>query len=531
MGIKFGYLVNRINTTLSKKGEIKNLLRQPPIVNSLFILFLLATFMILYGTQIPLLRPQSVHQWRQSDSASYALNYYQKNTGFFHPQTMNMRGEDCEMVSEFPIIYYLTSIFYKWFGFNEIILRLITYSFFAIGLFFLFKLSLQLFGNRVIMAFVPPIFLLSAPYVSYYALNFLSNVPALGMTLAAWHFYFNWWKKEKSYYLWAGMCFMTIGMLLKPIVGISLIAFLMTSIFKYFSLFGLKPFSQPSKRLVTLLISSFLVISINVLWIYFAKKYNSDSGYRHNLLGVLPIWNMEKEHILETFKLLRIKWGYQLYYPPIFPIVVLGIISMFFLRKIISKPLLIATVLLILGQICYFFLYFETFYHHDYYLINVIIAPLFILISNVDGWIRMKKPRWVVPIVTFLMVFTIAVSFKHSRFIIRERYFGSLWEGVNRDLESVEPYLRSIGVNRKDLVVSVPDKSPNISLYLMNQQGWTEIFNTEEYDMHHFVEQGAKYLIINDSSYINNEPYYQYTYNKVGQFRSISVFNLDQNSK
>jgi hypothetical protein len=302
----------------------------------------------------------------------------------------------------------------------------------------------------------------------------------------------------------------------------------MTSILKHLGWLGLNGFSNSAKSKTLLIVTSVLVFVVNLLWIYWVKDYNDTYGNHQNLMGVLPIWDMETSQILATLKLMKIKWGYQLYWPPVYLLLILSSVFMFIYRKKINKELFITTILLIVGQFCYILLYFDTYYHHDYYLINVIIAPLFIIISSIQALLSQEKVSWLKPATSIVLVLAIFMSFKHSRFIIQERYFGSLWEGVNKDLETVEPYLREIGVDRQDYVVSVPDKSPNISLYMMNQQGWTEIFNWEQNNIHHFAQRGAKYLIINDPAYIERDPYKQYTYNKVGQYKTISVFKLDQ---
>ena len=76
-------------------------------------------------------------------------------------------------------------------------------------------------------------------------------------------------------------------------------------------------------------------------------------------------------------------------------------------------------------------------------------------------------------------------------------------------------------------MVSVPDPSPNITLYLMNQIGFTECYNYEGNNIHHFVnDEKAKYLIVGDSTYLQHELYKPFCKmeNKVCQYKSISIF-------
>ena len=69
--------------------------------------------------------PRGVHQWRQTDCASIALNYFQDSPGFFHPQEHNLTGENGATVSEFPVLYYLDAQLYRLFGPHELIMRLV----------------------------------------------------------------------------------------------------------------------------------------------------------------------------------------------------------------------------------------------------------------------------------------------------------------------------------------------------------------------------------------------------------------------
>lgn len=98
-------------------------------------------------------------------------------------------------------------------------------------------------------------------------------------------------------------------------------------------------------------------------------------------------------------------------------------------------------------------------------------------------------------------------------------------------LETVTPFLRSLGIQRDDLVISIPDGSINISLYLMDQKGFTDYGYSETKGKVHerierFKQIGAKYLIVNKPEAIQHEDFAPYTQNKIGVYKNIQIFSL-----
>ena len=97
--------------------------------------------------------------------------------------------------------------------------------------------------------------------------------------------------------------------------------------------------------------------------------------------------------------------------------------------------------------------------------------------------------------------------------------------------ETVEPYLRSIGIKPTDRIISIPDQSINISLVLMNQVGFTDygyILLQGKERIEFFKKKGAKYLIINDTSIFNNRNYLKpFTKTKIGSYKNINIYSIN----
>ncbi|MBK9671282.1 MAG: hypothetical protein IPO70_03305 [Bacteroidetes bacterium] len=78
-------------------------------------------------------------------------------------------------------------------------------------------------------------------------------------------------------------------------------------------------------------------------------------------------------------------------------------------------------------------------------------------------------------------------------------------------------------------MISLPDISFNISLYLMNQRGWTQGASFEPLSILWFTDKirmGARYLIINDEQICNDPVIKQFTKNKIGSYKNIDVYKL-----
>lgn len=91
----------------------------------------------------------------------------------------------------------------------------------------------------------------------------------------------------------------------------------------------------------------------------------------------------------------------------------------------------------------------------------------------------------------------------------------------------MEAYLRQLDIKPSDPVISVPDPSPNITLYYMHQIGFTELSNLSSPTMvQEKINQGAKYLIVNNSEALESENIKPFTTQLIGQFKDIYIFDV-----
>ena len=187
-----------------------------------------------------------------------------------------------------------------------------------------------------------------------------------------------------------------------------------------------------------------------------------------------------------------------------------------------------ATAIVMLGVAAYSLLWFKAFGMHDYYTLTQVVFPLFLLITMVEfGWRAVKEQRLATTIFAVLLLSLAAIGFQNNARVQHDRYSDPKYGSVlPRALHHIEPYLDSIGVGQTDLVVSLPDHSPNISLYLMNRPGHTEAFFGPDFRMDWYQQKGVKYLILNDSSYLQKDHYKPYYKRQIGHYDGVLVFDV-----
>ena len=513
--------------------------------NLIFILlFILVSF--LYKLQISIKHPpSSIHQWRQADALSITKNYFEEGMHFFEPKIHFQASIEGKAVGEFPIIYYVNAAIWKITGQNYVTVRLLNLSIVFLGLFFLFKLCDRFLNNLFYSLFIP-LLIFSSPLFGYYSNNFLINLPAVCILFIGWFYLYKYKQENERKSILIASILFSLSVLLRPtmmmgIVPIYLIVFLeMTGVLKGNDLV---------KKKLNLF---FLLLPILCLigWILFSKDYNLKNGSIYFLLTIKPIWDTpNKIEIWKSFTEIVLPEFYHLGFLLLFFLMFLYII---FNIKKSNKYLIIILITLLIELIFFVLLWFQNLNVHDYYLLDfyLIIPVLFLtffrLLQNINPSVLNSK---IVKTVLFIiLVFSFCFGIAKTRI----KYFGnntfvsrnflserehSYWEWLKWDYETriessetVTPYLRKIGLKRTDLVLSIPDGSPNITLYFMDQKGYTLLYNdnkTKKEVIENAIANKVKYLIITDKVLAKDSSISDYTKNKIGEYKNVSVFKLD----
>ncbi|MFK7771923.1 MAG: hypothetical protein AB8F94_07280, partial [Saprospiraceae bacterium] len=92
-------------------------------------------------------------------------------------------------------------------------------------------------------------------------------------------------------------------------------------------------------------------------------------------------------------------------------------------------------------------------------------------------------------------------------------------------------FLKNLGIEYPQKVITMPDVSPNFNLNYFNLKGWNEYaISTQPFEpwaFYSFKEMGAEFLIVTDKKYLKHEHLKEFIQHPLGSFEnSIFVFDL-----
>lgn len=495
------------------------------------LLFLVLSFIYNYH-EILFKSPQSIHTWRQCDCLSITMNYFQDNNSFLQP-AVHYLGRDGigRTVSDFPLIYFSVGQLWKIFGHHEFIFRFLVLSLFFIALFMLFK-TMENFLEDSILALVAALLLFTSPTLVYYANNFLMDIPAFSFAIIGLCFFFKFSQSSSNKYLYFSVFFYSIAGLLKISSLLSFAAIIGLFILE---LFGIKfkqdkkIFQYPRKQFFALII----VLVIQIIWYMYATTYNAKNNAGIFLTGTLPIWDINKSEIYIILDAINehIKWDYfrketQLIFVAVFISLLISY------KHLQNKTFYYLMIMCSIGFVAFVLLFFQALQNHDYYTINLfILVP--IIVFTFLLLIKYKYNQLYNSLffkVLIILFFIHNVDFARKR--IEDRYGYQGWENKNYFKENlpyreISPYLRSIGIKKEDRVICLSDNSINITLYNMNQKGWTNYgIDLDSAKIRDKIQLGAKYILVYEQELYKQESIQCFFKDKIGEYKNISIYNL-----
>jgi hypothetical protein len=503
------------------------------------VLFLLVTGMSWYYDYpaLLLLRPQSVHNWRQCDGASLALNYYQEGMDFFKPQTHGLYSDDqttgYTSPSEVPILYYMAAGLYKIFGYHEYLFRLLDLLLFYLGLFYLFKLTLKVLGEAF-FSYAVVVLLFSSPIIVYYANNFMPNTGALSFSIIGWYYFYCYSQGKKTGTFALSMLFfglagaMKITELSAPII----IILMMLA-----DRFGIVDFQLNAKK--GFLFKTGMLVTIFVMvasWVFYAKAYNNLHASSQFSTFIFPIWHLDHAKIAFIVHKMHVIWFREYFYPPTFYFILALIPFTIIFYKRSNRILLIASAAQLTGLLLYSLLWFEALGDHDYFFISFYILPVFLCINFFFILRNFGLRLGFRMVVQAVVILILILSVSHAKSRTGSRY--TSWMNDYREMQDVytaKPYLTRIGIHDRDTAIFYP--SMNIRpLYLMNLKGWTfrqyEAVKpgqneNDSISMHEYIARGARYFITNDMhSLADRKSLLPYTKELLGKHGNVYIFSL-----
>ncbi|MBK8369098.1 MAG: glycosyltransferase family 39 protein [Bacteroidetes bacterium] len=516
----------------------------------ILVLFQLIIFFINGNHKISSSRPCSIHQWRQTDCLSFTKNYYEEGMNFLEPKIHWQNVPEGKTISEFPIINYTVAALWKVFGEHEFLYRWLVYSIFVCSLCFLFY-AVFLISNSHIYSYFTALLIGTSPVLCYYGFSFLADVPAFSFSVIGFSCFVIYIKSQKTKYLYLSVLLAVLATLIKASAATSL---LIIGFLFLLNLIGYKPlsklFSLSKKQKISFTIFSVMCCIAIIIWYNWAYLYNNKNSNGVFLMETLPIWKM-KDKVIETARLLYNEQFAMFLSKASLFILLIMMACVFLKMKALSFYMKVSIVFSVISFFAFIILFFQVFNVHDYYLINSMFLPVIILaavgeiLNTIKINIENRKVVFILSLVVFINVGYSASKLrlrninqdgfmKYNPFITNEEKNFSDWFHYNYDvtlkpLETITPQLRSFGINRNDLVLSAPDPSFNISLYLMDQKGFTatsDVVVSDSTTIKNYIEKGLKYVVLNDTTLYSKSAILKAHAFKILDYKNIGVYKV-----
>lgn len=462
------------------------------------------------------------------------------------------KGDGKTCTSECPLLYYFVACLWRIFGYHEFIFRLLNTFIAFSGLYALFNISKEFLKDEA-WALVVSLLLFSSTIFAYYANNYIVDTSAFSFALISWFFFQKFYVNGKIVFFNFSLLFFLIAGLIKITALLSFVPIFLAFLIEAVNVYKFKGNDKIFKRPILYIAQFLFVFLVIYLWTNYAINYNRVHMGGIFSTGILPIWEPTTISNYAIFNQLCTVLLHEYLPPYLLLSVIIIFISIVLLHKKINKFLLFLTCAVFVECIVYILLWFQVFYVHDYYLMNLLIFFSIVILTFLDYLrkyhfeiFKSTKLKAVAFVVLLFCIYHCAVqlSARYStdytfvRYnIVMDDVEEHYWEKEQKKYkqyfqayETITPYLRSIGIKRDDKVISIPDNSPNISLYLMDQKGYTDFGygdSGKENKTKELILSGVKYLIINDSSYVNKDWIKPFITRKIGVYHNILIYDVE----
>lgn len=499
--------------------------------------------------EIIVMRPFSAHQWRQTDALSIALNYYKEGMNFFQPAMHYQGGEGGKGVGEFPIVYYLNALVWKVIGHSEIWARILTMLMVYGGLFCLYRLAKEILQSGF-WASVLVLIMYTSPLFVFFTNNFMVNLPAAAFVFMGWYAFWKFYRTGQGKFFGWMIAAFSIASLLRITMAMGYLPIMILMVMEMAGKWKSKErytlFRKRPLRIGLMLLPAFLTL----VWYGWAQYYNHvhDSGYF--LTKALPVWASPDPLVVmgKFFHTLMSAF----HFSSLRFLLIAILPGILFFRKKFNFVLWLFTTTITICIFLYVMMWFQNLDAHEYYLIEffILLVPAFLtLFDN----LRKKRSKLFngrglkLSAILILCAYTYACTVKmrmkydYNDPIVQHSFLLSedektYWSWYHWDYgrrvkayESAQAYLESIGLNRKDVIISYPDFSTNQMLYLMDMKGYTGIHFTHKTDaerMYFFIDRGAKYMIVNEETALEPEWIHPFIEKKIGTYENLQIFDL-----
>ncbi|MCX6198086.1 MAG: glycosyltransferase family 39 protein [Bacteroidetes bacterium] len=419
----------------------------------------------------------SIHVWRQTQTQSTIINFYEEDMNILHPHRNDRGDSDGMFRMEFPLMQWLVACVYTVFGNHLIITRV---CMFIIGLFTIlgiYQLLQSLFRNTTLSLMGAWAFNFS-PCFYYYTINPLPDNLALCCAVWGIAFFFIWYNNERWQHLLLSGVLLSIGALCKlPFV----VYYIVPVLFFVLQVFQKK---RDGKKIITAVVL-FIPLILPLLWyVTVMPQWNGNmivKGMLNNQETSNRIVEFLLHNLISTLPELLLNYGSVFFFlAGFYFLITKNAFKDFRFKLILSWSVVV---------LIYFLFEINAIgTAHDYYLFPL--YPLLFMLVAYGAYhlynSSIKAIRYLTLGLLLLLPFTCYLRMQ------------SRWNadspGFNKDLLVYKSELQN-AVPKNALVVVGNDVSHFIFFYYIDKKGWG--FHNDELtaeQLRLMIKKGAKYL-------------------------------------
>lgn len=451
----------------------------------------------------------SVHVWRQAQTQSTIVNFYEEDMNILNPRKNDRGNSDGIFRMEFPLMQWLVACLYKMFGNHLIITRI---CMFIIGLFTmigLYKLLNTIFHNITLSLMGVWAFNFS-PSFYYYTINPLPDNLALCCSVWGLALFFIWINNKRWINLLSSGVLLSIGALCKlPFI----LYYIVPSVYFLKLLYRNGFDSKVTFEILTVMILSILPMAWYISVIPDRKGNPVVLGMYHSQDSVKQMLDYFQHTLLSTLPELLMNYGSVLFF----------LAGFYYLikRKSYKDSRFILMLALSASALMYYFFEANAIARtHDYYLFPFY-PLLFILIAY--GAFNCyssgnKFKRYVT--ITLLLLLPITC------YLRMQGRWNPDSPGFNRDMLDYKDELRG-AVPKDALVIAGNDVSHFIFFYYLDKKGWG--FDNDKLtsdELRTMIKNGAEYLYTDSEKIFANCEISPYLKKLIAEKGRIRIFSL-----
>jgi len=479
-----------------------------------------------YSWEVLPLPPGHIHGWRQSDCVSLTRNFYEDDLPVWAPR-VHYAKEDLSgrAVGEFPIVNYITAKLMKITGYSWTTQRAVVLFFGWLAILGMFLWLREEFAAEL-FAFLASLVLFTSPIFVYYSCNYLPDVPSVAF--AAWALWADARYRRTDKLPWGllAAALVCMSVLVKISGGVIWVALLFMLLLRFFSK---EKFAEVLRKSWPMYVAHALVGLILAGWYMYAHDYDYGHKPMIFLTHIRPYWETNPAEFAIINSQIFDYWAPHYFHALVWWVAGFAFVLNFWLTWK-NRYLFWLNLLVPLGFFAFLVLMYKQLYFHDYYLVVPMMGPAMVIGIFVGAlWTRFPHKIFRGALLFLLLAF-VGRNALFARAMMRFRYFDTTYNYVNYDLEKVQVKLREKGIPRTDLMIVLPDNSPNNTLVLVDQYGFTGFQGENETgeSLRRYVDKGVKWLTITDTAYLHKEHLKPFTRDTFLRYNDIHVFQLQQ---